>query len=66
MSRTARLVLYNLAFIVPLTAIFILAYSGLRSETLLAVLRKRAALVKFSTAALFLLLFLLLAFGKAS
>lgn len=65
-GAVARLIFYNLAFIAPLTVIFVLAYSGLRSETLLALLRKRAALVKFSTAALFLLLFLFLMFGKAS
>ncbi len=65
-GAVARLMFYNLAFIAPLTVIFVLAYSGLRSETLLALLRKRAALVKFSTAILFLLLFLFLMFGKAS
>lgn len=65
-SAIWRLMLYNLAFVAPLTAIFVLAYSGLRSELLLTVLKKRAALVKFSTAVLFLALFLLLLFGSAS
>ena len=63
-GAVARLLLYNLAFIVPLTVIFVLAYSGLRSETLLAVLRRHAALVKFGTAALFLALFVLLVWGR--
>ena len=59
----ARLLLYNLAFIVPLTVIFVLAHSGLRSETLLAVLRRHAVPVKLGTAALFFALFLLVFLG---
>lgn len=57
------LVIYNLAFITPLIIIFILAYSGLRSETLVAFQQKHTFSVKLSLGILFLLLaaFILLA-----
>lgn len=56
----AYLLLYNVAFIVPLAIVFCGAYGGLRSERLTQWLRRRAAAVKFATAALFAALFLLL------
>jgi HEAT repeat protein len=59
-----RLLFYNLAFIVPLTVIFLLAYGGLRSDTLLAFFKRHAAFVKFATAALFLAIFLMLVLGR--
>ncbi|MBG85457.1 MAG: hypothetical protein CMO80_00960 [Verrucomicrobiales bacterium] len=59
-----RLLIYNLAFILPLTIIFILAFRGLTSETLLKLLKRHAAVVMFSTAGLFLLLFVFLIFGN--
>jgi len=57
---TALLVLYNLAFILPLTVIFILAYFGLSSDRLTQFFRKRVAIVKFLLAGLFFGLFALL------
>jgi len=55
--------IYNLAFILPLVIIFIFSYSGMRSETLGVFMQKHAALVKFCTALLFLLIFLAFVFG---
>ena len=52
-----HLLLYNVLFIAPLVAIFILAAFGMTHERLAAALRQRAALVKFATAALFFVLF---------
>lgn len=52
--------LYNLAFVLPLIIIIILAYFGVRNEALSGLLKRNAALVKFSTALLFLILFLFL------
>ncbi|MDD5349323.1 MAG: hypothetical protein PHQ12_03845, partial [Chthoniobacteraceae bacterium] len=51
---------YNLAFILPLIGVFALAYAGVRSEALIRIQKRHAALIKFATAALFLLLFLVL------
>ncbi|NLF21846.1 MAG: hypothetical protein GX590_01680, partial [Lentisphaerae bacterium] len=56
----AYLLLYNVAFVVPLAVVFAGAYGGLRCERLTVWLRRRAALVKFATAALFMVLFALL------
>ena len=56
----AYLLLYNVAFVVPLAVVFAGAYGGLRSERLTGWLRRRAALVKFATAALFTALLALL------
>lgn len=52
-----HLLLYNILFIVPLVIIFVLAALGMTHERLADVLQKRAALVKFATALLFLVLF---------
>jgi cytochrome c biogenesis protein CcdA/HEAT repeat protein len=52
-SAAGLIVLYNVAFIVPLLVVFGLAYRGLRNETLVIWMRRRAALIKFATAALF-------------
>jgi hypothetical protein len=57
------LLLYNTAFIIPLTAIFILAWAGLRSDALIALQKKHTALAKVLTGALFLALALFLLFG---
>ncbi|MFW6152432.1 MAG: hypothetical protein ACOC6C_05600, partial [Verrucomicrobiota bacterium] len=57
------LILYNIAFVVPLGIIFVMAYSGVRSQALGRFLEKHAATVKFATAALFLFLALFLIFG---
>ena len=56
------LALYNLAFILPLSIVFVLALFGLTSGKLTAILQRHAATVKFGMAVLFFLLaFLLLA-----
>ncbi len=59
-SAYAYLLLYNIAFVLPLVIVFILAYTGLRSEALIEFQRKHSAAIKFATAALFLALFVLL------
>jgi len=58
------LVIYNLAFIMPLIAIFILAYSGVRSEALAAFQKKHTFGVKLALAALFLGLALVIFMGS--
>jgi cytochrome c biogenesis protein CcdA/HEAT repeat protein len=57
------LVVYNLAFITPLIVIFLLAYGGLRSETLIAFQKKHTCAVKLGLALLFLCLALFILFG---
>lgn len=57
------LLAYNLAFVFPLFVIFALASFGLTNVALARWLQKHAATVKFCTAALFLVLFVVLAFG---
>jgi hypothetical protein len=49
----ALLILYNLAFILPLAGVFFLAYRGLTSERLGAYFRERLALIKLITALFF-------------
>lgn len=56
MDAVAMLILYNLAFILPLIVIFLLAYGGLRSETLVALQKKHTFAVKFALGLLFVLL----------
>jgi cytochrome c biogenesis protein CcdA len=62
-SAIGMLLLYNIAFIVPLVIVFGFAYSGMRSEALTKFMQKHAAPVKFATAALFMILFIIFAFG---
>lgn len=54
------LVLYNLAFTVPLLVVIVLAFFGLSNERLTAFFQKNVALVKFATAGLFMLILVLL------
>ena len=54
------LVLYNLAFTVPLLVVIVLAFFGLSNERLTAFFQKNVAVVKFATAGLFLLILALL------
>lgn len=54
------LVLYNLAFVVPLLIVILLAFQGLSNERLTAFFQKHVALVKFATAGLFLVMLALL------
>ncbi|MDP8229937.1 MAG: cytochrome c biogenesis protein CcdA [Candidatus Gorgyraea atricola] len=55
-SAFAYLVLYNLAFILPLIAVFILGLFGATSTTFSKFMQKHLGLVKLSTAVLFFLL----------
>jgi HEAT repeat protein/thioredoxin-related protein len=55
--------LYDAAFVLPLFIIFLLAYFGMKSEALTVALHRHAALVKFCTAGLFLVLVLFFLFG---
>jgi hypothetical protein len=50
------LVLYNLMFILPLVAVFLLAYFGTSSRQLGVFIHRRAATIKLVTAGLFVLL----------
>ena len=56
LDAVAMLVLYNIAFILPLIAIFLLAYGGLRSEALIALQKKHTFAVKVALGVLFVLL----------
>jgi HEAT repeat protein/cytochrome c biogenesis protein CcdA/glutaredoxin len=60
-----HLVLYNLAFVTPLIIVFVFAWAGLRSESLIRLQKKHTALVKILTGLLFLLLTAFLLFGHA-
>ncbi len=59
-----NLALYNVAFVIPLIIIFVLAFFGMTSNALIRFMQKHAATVKFLTAALFFALFLLFVFGE--
>jgi HEAT repeat protein/glutaredoxin len=61
LATIGLLVVYNIAFVLPLVAVFVLAYRGLRSDALLRALNRHAATVKFATAGLFAFLFALIA-----
>ena len=52
----ALLLTYNLAFILPLVVVFILAYFGLTAETLAKAFERRIGLMKLATGILFLAL----------
>lgn len=58
------LLIYNVAFILPLVVIFILAYRGMTSSTLLNFQKNHTATVKYATAVLFFLLTLVILFGE--
>ena len=58
------LAIYNVAFILPLIAIFLLAYGGLRSETLLAIQKKHTAAVKIGLGILFIVLAVMILAGQ--
>lgn len=63
-GRALGLILaYNVAFVLPLGVIFLLACRGLTSDGLRRWFERHAAAVKFATAALFLALALFLLFG---
>ncbi len=58
------LLLYNLMFILPLTAIFVFALLGMTSESFASIAKKHLAKIKLATAAVFLALGLALLFIK--
>ncbi len=58
------LVIYNLAFVTPLIVIFLLAYGGLRSETLIGFQQRHTFAVKLALALLFLGLALFIFLGS--
>ena len=64
LDAVAMLVLYNLAFVAPLIAIFLLAYGGLRSEALIALQKKHTFTVKIALGLLFVLLAAFILFGE--
>ena len=57
------LLIYNLAFILPLVIIFVLAYRGMTSEALVRFQKNHTATVKYATAILFFALTLIILFG---
>lgn len=64
-KATWFLLIYNLAFVIPLIVVFILAWRGMGSEKLVEFQRRRTALVKTALGCLFLVLFFaLLASGR--
>ena len=54
------LLLYNIAFVLPLIVIFVLAWLGMRSDALIAFQKKHTAAVRFATGMLFLSLWIVL------
>ena len=62
-SAVRHLLVYNVAFILPLIVIFALAFFGLRSEALQAFQRRQTSVVKVLTGVLFLALAAFLLFG---
>ncbi len=59
-SAVFWLLVYNVAFVLPLAAIFFLVYFGMKSDALIAWQKRHTALVRFATCALFLALWLVL------
>ncbi|MFT6864106.1 MAG: HEAT repeat protein/cytochrome c biogenesis protein CcdA [Akkermansiaceae bacterium] len=57
------LLIYNIAFILPLVVIFILAYRGMTSDALVRFQKNHTAAVKYATAILFFILTLVILFG---
>ncbi|HEX8297092.1 MAG TPA: hypothetical protein VF593_12380, partial [Chthoniobacteraceae bacterium] len=64
-GAVGHLLIYNVAFVLPLVVVFLLAWSGLRSEALVRFQQRHTAWVKVLTGVLFLLLAALLLFGSA-
>ncbi len=64
LNAVGWLAIYNVAFILPLIVIFLLAYGGLRSETLVAVQKKHTAAVKIGLGILFVVLAVMILAGQ--
>lgn len=62
-SGIVSLILYNVAFIVPLVAVFLLAVFGVRSRRLARLFQKHVATVKLGTTILFLVMALLITYN---
>lgn len=62
-SAVRHLLVYNVAFVLPLFVVFALAFMGLRSEALIAFQQKQTAKVKVLTGILFVALAAFLLFG---
>jgi cytochrome c biogenesis protein CcdA len=60
LGAVAYLLLYNIAFVVPLIAIFILAWLGMTSDALIEFQKRHTVTVRFATALLFLALWIVL------
>lgn len=60
-----HLLAYNVAFVLPLIIVFILAWAGMRSDALLKFQQRHVVLVKVMTGVLFLGLTVFLLFGHA-
>lgn len=60
LTAAGYLLLYNVAFVLPLIVIFVLAWLGMTSEALIAWQKQRTATVRFATALLFLALWIVL------
>ncbi|MFO1482556.1 MAG: cytochrome c biogenesis protein CcdA [Verrucomicrobiaceae bacterium] len=60
LTAVGYLLLYNIAFVVPLIAIFVLAWLGMTSDALIEFQKKHTAAVRFATALLFLALWIVL------
>ena len=63
-GAVAWLVLYNLAFILPLIVIFLLTWAGLRSDHLTRFQKRHTCAVKFALGVLFIALAALILFGS--
>lgn len=62
-DAVSMLVIYNLAFVLPLIVIFALAMGGMKSSALIHFQQKHTAMIKLLTAGLFFLLFVVLLFS---
>ena len=62
-NAIAYLAIFNIAFVVPLIIIFLLAFFGMKSDALIRFQAKHSAAVKFATAILFFALAAFLIFG---
>ncbi len=60
LSAVGYLLLYNIAFVLPLIVIFVLAWLGMKSDALIEFQRRHTAAVRFGTALLFLALWVVL------
>ena len=60
LTAVGYLLLYNIAFVLPLIVIFVLAWLGMTSEAMIGWQRRHTAAVRFAMALLFLSLWIVL------